>query len=130
MEKCNSQFSMFGHKCERVKGHEGCCATREALGIHGSGAVTSMTPQMASLISWAPWASAAQPQPAPQRNLDQPAVTDLVLTDFRARDAFGAKKYGTRLQPHNGRDALQDAYQEALDLCCYLRQAIYERDGK
>jgi len=27
----------------------------------------------------------------------------------------------------NGRDALQDAYEEALDLACYLKQAIEER---
>jgi len=33
------------------------------------------------------------------------------------------------LVPHNGRDALRDAYEEALDLCQYLRQALYERDG-
>lgn len=32
------------------------------------------------------------------------------------------------LQPHNGRDALRDAYEESLDLVCYLRQAIEERD--
>lgn len=32
------------------------------------------------------------------------------------------------LEPaHNGRDALVDAYQEALDLTMYLRQAIEER---
>jgi hypothetical protein len=31
------------------------------------------------------------------------------------------------LRAHNGRDALVDAYQEALDLCVYLRQVIQER---
>jgi hypothetical protein len=36
----------------------------------------------------------------------------------------------TYLQAHNGRDALLDAYQEALDLAIYLRQALAERDGK
>ena len=29
----------------------------------------------------------------------------------------------------NGRDALLDAYEEAIDLCMYLKQAIVERDG-
>jgi hypothetical protein len=29
---------------------------------------------------------------------------------------------------NNGRDALLDAYEEALDLACYLKQAILERD--
>jgi hypothetical protein len=68
-------------------------------------------------------------QSAPQPN-QLPAVWDLVLADMRQRDADGRAKYGTPLQPHNGRDALVDAYQEALDLAVYLRQAIYERDGR
>lgn len=40
--------------------------------------------------------------------------------DMQARDRLGAKRYGTRLQPHNGRDSLRDAYEEALDACVYL----------
>ena len=68
-------------------------------------------------------------QPAPIRN-DLPAVWPLVISDMQARDALGRARYGTPLQPHNGRDALRDAFEEALDLCVYLRQAIYERDGK
>jgi hypothetical protein len=67
-------------------------------------------------------------QDAPVRN-QHPAVWDLVQVDMKERDWTGAAKYGTRLQPHNGRDALIDAYQEALDLVVYLRQAIYEWDG-
>ena len=68
-------------------------------------------------------------QPPPQENA-LPAVWDLVIGDMRDRDIIGRDRYGTALQPHNGRDALIDAYQEALDLCVYLRQAIYERDGR
>lgn len=37
-------------------------------------------------------------------------------------------KYGTHLQPHNGRDALQDAYEELIDGAMYLKQLIMERD--
>jgi len=70
-----------------------------------------------------------KPQPPPQQN-QLPAVWPLVVKDMVARDFAGVEKYGTQLQPHNGRDALVDAYQEALDLCVYLRQAIFERDGK
>lgn len=51
----------------------------------------------------------------------------MVIADMHARDDLGRARYGTPLQPHNGRDALQDAYEEALDLCVYLRQAIEER---
>ncbi len=69
------------------------------------------------------------PEPDPKPN-DKPAVWDLVQADMRDRDASGRAKYGTPLQPHNGRDALVDAFQEALDLVVYLRQAIYERDGR
>jgi hypothetical protein len=69
------------------------------------------------------------PEPAPIQNA-QPAVWDLVISDMVSRDNFGVAKYGMHLQPHNGRDPLIDAYQEALDLCVYLRQAIFERTGK
>ena len=54
-------------------------------------------------------------------------ISPLVIADIQARRDFGIKKYGTPLQSHNGRDPLVDAYQEALDLCVYLRQAIEER---
>jgi hypothetical protein len=54
---------------------------------------------------------------------------DLVMEDFKARDRFGTRKHGQRLAAHDGRDALRDAYQEALDLAVYLRKALYERDG-
>ncbi|MFZ2809415.1 MAG: hypothetical protein WAZ60_23775 [Desulfosalsimonadaceae bacterium] len=53
-------------------------------------------------------------------------ILPLVIHDLRERDEVGTKKYGTTLQSHNGRNALIDAYQEALDLAMYLRQAIEE----
>jgi hypothetical protein len=34
------------------------------------------------------------------------------------------------LQAHNGRDALLDAFEEAVDLATYLAQVIIERDGR
>lgn len=71
----------------------------------------------------------ANEQPAPVAN-DRPAVWPLVVEDMKARDAVGRERYGVPLQPNNGRDALRDAYEEALDLCVYLKQAILERDGK
>lgn len=68
-----------------------------------------------------------QPRPKPT---NAPPSWDLVVRDMKARDEFGFGKYGVHLQAGNGRDALRDAYEEALDLCVYLRTAIYERDGK
>lgn len=50
----------------------------------------------------------------------------LVIKDMEERRIHGIEKYGTPVQPFNGRDPLVDAYQEALDLCVYLRQAIVE----
>jgi hypothetical protein len=68
-------------------------------------------------------------QPAPQAN-ENSAIWPIVIQEMAARDAVGRERYGVPLQPHNGRDMLRDAYEEALDLCCYLRGAMYERDGK
>ena len=65
-------------------------------------------------------------EPAPVPN-ERPAVWPLVIADMQTRDREGRRKYGTPLQPFNGRDALVDAYQEALDLVVYLRQALEER---
>lgn len=67
-------------------------------------------------------------QPTPVGNSSTP-VWELVITDMRERDNVGRQRYGTPLQANNGRDALIDAYQEALDLAVYLRQAIEERDA-
>lgn len=69
--------------------------------------------------------SLSTPEPAPTHN-HLPAVWDLVIKDMQDRHAEGCRKYGTPLQPFNGRDALVDAYQEALDLAVYLRQRIEE----
>lgn len=52
----------------------------------------------------------------------------LVLQDIKDKVDLGIIKYGTVLQSDNGRDALIDAYQEAIDLVLYLRQMIVERD--
>ena len=68
-------------------------------------------------------------QPKPTASAD-PDVLGLVVKDLADRAAIGLVKYGQLLRPHNGRDALLDAYHEALDLAKYLRQALYERNGK
>jgi len=64
-------------------------------------------------------------QPAPTPN-ERPSIQSLVRQDLVEREQVGIQRYGTALQAHNGRDALVDAYQEALDLACYVRQAIEE----
>ena len=66
------------------------------------------------------------PEPAPKTN-GGPEIWDLVIEDMKARDNFGFRKYGVHLHGNNGRNALCDAYQEALDLAVYLRQEIWLR---
>jgi hypothetical protein len=51
---------------------------------------------------------------------------DKVTTDLCQRSLIGRERYGTFLQPFNGRDALLDSYEEALDLATYLMQVVVE----
>lgn len=53
---------------------------------------------------------------------------DVLIREVQARKDLGLKRYGTLLQPHNGRDSLQDAIEEAIDLLVYLIQVKRERD--
>jgi len=80
-------------------------------------------------------------QPDPVRN-EYPKVWDMVIEEYRKRpehifqenvvsemrkrDILGLSRYGTHLQPFNGRDALEDLKDEVLDSVCYISQAIYE----
>lgn len=79
------------------------------------------------------------PQPAPTAGEGEavwPLIYDsvaLVLPDWlkadmKGRHELGVAKYGTPLRVWNGRDAVVDAYQEALDLAVYAKQAL-ERVG-
>lgn len=64
----------------------------------------------------------------PTKN-DGPCIQDLVAADIEARKKIGIERYGTVLQPFNGRDALRDAYEESLDQTIYLKQVLVERDA-
>lgn len=68
-------------------------------------------------------------QEAPVVN-DNKFIQDMVMADMEERKQFGIHKYGTALQAGNGRDMLQDAYEEALDLVVYLRGAIEEQKNE
>ncbi len=59
-----------------------------------------------------------------------PEIWPLVLKDIEDRDKVGRERYGRPLTAFNGKDALWEAYEEALDLVVYLRQAIYEIEFK
>lgn len=85
-----------------------------------------------------PMNKAATAEPPPKHN-DHPAVADVVAADIisrglpkgmardvMARKAMGLKKYGTVLQPCNGRDNLNDLYQELVDAAKYAMTEYLE----
>lgn len=70
-----------------------------------------------------------------QATVDQPMPTgegidviEQVIEDMELRAKKGVETYGTRLKTNNGRNALVDAYQEALDLAIYLKQRLLEEE--
>lgn len=65
-------------------------------------------------------------QPPPEES--EGDVWAEVIEDMVERRQVGIERYNTPLQRFNGRDAMVDAYQEALDLLVYLRQASGERE--
>lgn len=72
--------------------------------------------------------NAETPTPEVKEPKKHKPVVAQVMVDLMERMELGIKTYGEALRPNNGRDALQDAYEEALDLACYLKQAMIERD--
>jgi len=70
-------------------------------------------------------ANKEQARPHGDKHID---ICGLVKKDVEARAQLGEKRYGERLHPFNGRNPLVDAYQEALDLVIYLRQALLEQE--
>jgi hypothetical protein len=64
-----------------------------------------------------------QPLPVPN---DRPSMHDLVVTDMLTRKSVGYQRYGSFLQPFNGRNGLRDLYEELLDAIVYVRQVIEE----
>lgn len=65
-------------------------------------------------------------QPKPKRTAKSKIVMPLVVKDLKERYRIGLARYGNPLMTFNKRDALQDAYEEILDLTMYLRQIIEE----
>lgn len=72
------------------------------------------------------YAGDSRPQPDPIPNKGIP-IGVLVMDDITLRMKRGMETYGTYLQAHNGRNALQDLYEELLDACCYIKQALIEQ---
>lgn len=75
-----------------------------------------------------------QPDPIPN---DEEPVYDRVASDLNrfnealhGRYRLGIQRYGTALQPYNGRDAVEDLKDEILDAIVYAKQACIERDSE
>lgn len=54
-------------------------------------------------------------------------IHELVREDVLAREKIGDAEYGKPMRSFDGRNSLQDAYEEALDMAVYLRKAIEEQ---
>lgn len=68
------------------------------------------------------------PVPNDQPNCQQ-AYMDWVNEAAPERMALGLKRYGTLLQPFNGRDFVRDAFDELFDLSVYMHGVRMERDA-
>ncbi|HAT8542849.1 hypothetical protein KQW08_14745 [Vibrio vulnificus] len=68
-----------------------------------------------------------QEQPQPNLAANSIAVVPEVMKDLTDRLAKGVNTYGTPLMTHNGRNALQDLYEELLDAACYVKQLMMEQ---
>jgi hypothetical protein len=66
-------------------------------------------------------------QPLPNPSNEGPSTQELVRQDLVTREQVGIARYGTGLRPFNGRNNIRDAYEEALDLACYLRNEMEQR---
>lgn len=55
-----------------------------------------------------------------------PRTKHTIIKEIAERRDHSIATYGQALHPHNGRDALRDAFEEALDLVMYLGQLDLE----
>lgn len=58
---------------------------------------------------------------------EHPSIHAQVAADLMARERIGISRYGTPLQPFNGRDVDQDVYEELLDAAAYMKQRMIEK---
>jgi hypothetical protein len=105
-------------ECELQKGHS--C-------FHKAGGITWEDDIYDAVIAYRETQDGlSTPEPTPIPN-NKPIIQDLVIADLEKRKQVGLERYGTYLQPGNGRDALVDLYQELIDATQYIRQEIEER---
>lgn len=71
-----------------------------------------------------------QQLPTPNGNRScQERFMDRIGETMPARMELGLARYGTLLQPFNGRDFMRDTFEELLDLSVYLEGVAFEREA-
>jgi hypothetical protein len=101
--------------CDRLKGHEGA---------HKSGAI-----HWYSEDDLGPTRTRPEDQVLPTGDESIPDDQALLIVDIEARRQVGIERYGQGHRPFNGRNTLQDAYEEALDQAVYLRSLVRAREA-
>lgn len=87
------------------------------------------------------WLASRPPQPPPRpgkaavwplviEDARAAGVSPELLADMRERQEFGLRKYAIQLETHNGRNPLEDAYDEALDGTAYMFQWVEEAPNR
>lgn len=62
-----------------------------------------------------------------RKSSEESTVFTELISDLVKRERQGWRSYKRPMRPFNGRDALQESYEEALDLAAYLKQLLMER---
>lgn len=57
-------------------------------------------------------------------------VFELVIEDLKGRDKIGWVEYGRELTSETYKNPLEQAYEEALDLCIYLKCALLKEEKR
>lgn len=116
---------MMAYPCWLPKDHKGPCMATEIPSSIRRREAWEAEQKAATPTRATPRDEADQPLPTPNHHID---VQTLLVRDIEARRDVGIERYGTALQPDNGRDMLQDALDEAIDLGVYVRGEMARRD--
>ena len=67
------------------------------------------------------------PKSTKRSSSEESTVFTEMISDLVKRERQGWRSYKRPMRPFNGRDALQESYEESLDLAAYLKQLLMER---
>lgn len=64
------------------------------------------------------------------KNRSEKLVFPELIKDIEERNQKGMESYGKELRIFDGRDTLQDLYEEVLDTAVYLKKLLMEKGGR